>query len=54
MCNMNNARKITTELYRNDDCHEVWRILVNGQVKHENVASDHDMRWLVDQLRAAA
>jgi len=39
------------DLYRNDEGHEVWIIKdADGTVVSENVQSDHDARWLVDQI----
>jgi hypothetical protein len=44
---------VKRELYRNADGHEVWRIYEERPdgsflVLHEDVASDHDMAWLMD------
>jgi hypothetical protein len=47
-------RKASMDLYRNADGHEVWRILdATGAVVHEDVASDHDAQWLLEQVTAA-
>lgn len=39
------------ELYRDTYGNEVWRIRDrDGNVRHEGVASDHDARWLAEQI----
>lgn len=39
------------ELYRSDDGYEVWRIRdENGNIAHEDIASDHDAQWLAEQV----
>lgn len=41
------------ELYRDEAGHEVWRIRNRtGHVVAEGIASDHDARWLADQVAA--
>jgi len=47
---------VKNELYRNDEGHEVWRIYEEQSdgsflLLHENVASDHDMLWLMDAAK---
>jgi hypothetical protein len=39
-----------TELYRNEDGHEVWRIRKGGKIIVDNVSSDHDPQWLKDNV----
>lgn len=40
-------------LYRNADGHEVWGIFdPEGNVYVEDIASDHDARWLAEQMLA--
>lgn len=41
----------TTELYRDDDGHEVWRIRdAAGETVQEGIASDHDLESIVAEL----
>jgi hypothetical protein len=57
-CKGQDGTSVKRELYRNADGHEVWRIYeerADGSflILHEDVASDHDMTWLMDAARAA-
>jgi hypothetical protein len=46
------AVRPTSELYRDGDGHEVWRILgADGSVESDGVASDHDAEWILGQAR---
>lgn len=45
-------RQPTSELYRDADGHEVWRIVgADGSVESDGVASDHDAAWILGQAR---
>ena len=38
----------TTDLYRNDEGHEVWIIReADGTIVAEDVESDHDAEWIL-------
>ena len=48
-----NDRNVKSELYRDKEGHEVWRIYEEKPdgsflVLHEDVASDYDAAWLLD------
>jgi hypothetical protein len=48
---MDNLQRYGT-LYRNDEGQAVWRIVKDGRLVAENIASDYDAQFIADAIRA--
>ena len=48
---MSTALDTYGELRRDEEGHEVWRIRDReGNIVHDNIASDHDAAWLATRI----